>query len=42
MLAIITVGTISFIAGLAYAAYRLKGEARLVDALMAIIRKKGA
>ena len=36
----IIIGAISFIAGLAYAAYRLKGEVRFVDALMAIIRRK--
>ena len=36
----IIIGAISFIVGLAYAAHRLKGEVRFVDALMAIIRKK--
>ena len=34
------VGAVSFIIGVAYSAYRLKGEVRFVDALMAIIRKK--
>jgi len=34
-----TVGAIAFIAGLAYAAWRLKGDGKYTDVLKLIVRK---